>query len=181
MSNVRHSQETCRWGAANYITEACREVMGSIDLDPCSEASFNKAIKATTYYSLLERNEDGLALPWFGNVLLNPPGEEKGKPRGNWVRKFWEKMLKEPIKQCCYIGFSMEQLGILADASAHPSDFSICYLRTRIPFRRHDWKPGDKDRPSHANFVTGVGVDHKKFVEVFSKYGKVQAGPLAKL
>jgi hypothetical protein len=70
----------------------------------------------------------------------------------------------------------MEQLGLLADASAHPSDFSICYLRPRIHFNRHD---GDNSTPTHANFVTGINVSHAAFLEEFGKLGKVQAGPLA--
>lgn len=152
--------------------------MGGIDLDPCSESYFNEVVKATQYYSFTERGEDGLQLPWFGNVILNPPGEEKGKPRQNYVRKFWERLLSQPdVKQACYVGFSMEQLGILADASAHPSDFSICFLRNRIPFDRHD-RPRGKGSPSHANFVTGIGVDHDAFVREFSSLGKVQKGPL---
>ncbi len=177
-ANPMHSAATHRWGTAEYIVEAIRRVMGGIDLDPCSESYFNEVVKATQYYSFTERGEDGLQLPWFGNVILNPPGEEKGKPRQNYVRKFWERLLSQPdVKQACYVGFSMEQLGILADASAHPSDFSICFLRNRIPFDRHD-RPRGKGSPSHANFVTGIGVDHDAFVREFSSLGKVQKGPL---
>lgn len=179
--NAQHSNETCRWGTPTDTVERARRTMGKITLDVCSEAKFNEVVKAERYYSLLERGEDGLKLPWFGNVLLNPPGEEKGQPRQDYVRRFWEKMLSEPIDQCVYVGFSMEQLGILADATAHPSDFSICYVRNRLKFRRHDWVPGTVDRPSHANFIVGVGVSHAAFVREFGEIGKVQAGPLAKL
>jgi hypothetical protein len=161
--------------------------MGKITFDPCSESLFNKVVQADVYYSFLERGEDGLKLPWrqatwnldVVNVLLNPPGEEKGKKRVGYVRKFWEKMLVEPIDQCVYIGFSNEQLGILADASAHPSDFSICYLRNRIPFNRHD-RPEGEGSPSHANFAVGVNVDHEAFVREFGPLGKIQKGPLAR-
>lgn len=179
--NIRHSNETHRWGTPEDIVERARRTMGGIDLDPCSEEKFNRIVQAVQYYSLLERGEDGLVLPWRGRILLNPPGEEKGKPRQNYVRRFWERALSEPIDQCIYIGFSMEQLGILADASAHPSDFSICYLRNRIPFVRHDREPGEGDRPAHANFVCGINVDHALFTKEFSRLGKVQAGPLVRV
>jgi hypothetical protein len=177
-ANAQHSNATHRWGTAEYIVEAIRRVMGGIDLDVCSEAMFNEVVKATRYYSLTERGEDGLVLPWFGRVLLNPPGEEKGKKRQSYVRKFWERLLSQPdVEQACYIGFSNEQLGILADATAHPSDFSICYLRNRIPFNRHD-RPIGKGSPSHANFISGINVDHAAFVREFGDLGKVQRGPL---
>jgi hypothetical protein len=97
--NPQHSNVTNRWGTPEDIVERARKTMGGIDLDPCSEEVFNATIKATQYYSFLERGEDGLVLPWFGRVLLNPPGEEKGKPRVGYVRKFWERALAEPIEQ----------------------------------------------------------------------------------
>lgn len=174
--NPQHLAVTNRWGTPEDIIERARRCMGGITLDPCSEERFNEVVKAEQYYSLLERGEDGLVLPWHGKVLLNPPGDTR-KGRLGLVRKFWEKMLTEEIEQCVYIGFSMEQLGQLADASAHPSDFSICYLRQRIHFNRHDNKNGS---PSHSNFVAGVSVDHAAFVREFGELGKIQKGPLAR-
>ena len=179
MTVVQHSHASHRWGTPADIVERCRRVMGGIDLDPASEAIFNEVVKATQYYSVTERGEDGLLLPWFGRVFLNPPGEEKGRPRQNFVKRFWNKLLTEDIEQGCYVGFSMEQLGILADASAHPSDFSICYLRKRIPFDRHD-RPRGSGSPSHANFVTAINVDHDAFIKEFAELGKVQKGPLCR-
>lgn len=177
--SAQHSHESNRWGTQRDIVERIRRCMGRIDFDPCSESKFNEVVKATTYYSFLERGEDGLVLPWHGCTLLNPPGEEKGKKRVGYVRKFWEKMLVEPIEMCCYVGFSNEQLGVLADASAHPSDFSICYLRKRIEFYRHDQNPDEIGNPAHANFVCAVNVPHSDFEREFKELGKVQRGPLA--
>ncbi len=185
MTLIQHSHETSRWGTPDdsrfRIVSRARLTMGSIDFDPCSEEKFNKTVKATTYFSFIERGEDGMTLPWVkdANTLLNPPGEEKGKPRQNFVKRFWNKMLVEPIKQCIYIGFSMDQLAILADAKYHPTDFSCLFLRNRIPFDRHDLNPGEKGQPSHANFVVGYKVDHKAFVKNFGELGKIIAGPLA--
>ena len=184
-AGIMHSHVTHRWGTPDTddfpMVSLCRELMGGvIDLDPASESVFNEVVKATRYYSSPERGEDGLVLPWYGRVLLNPPGEEKGKPRQNFIPRFWRKAITEDIEQCCYVGFAMDQLNILANEEAHPTDFSIVYLRNRLPFRRHDWVPGMKDAPAKANFIVGLNVDHKKFVELFSPYGKVQAGPLAR-
>lgn len=180
-ANPQHSSATHRWGTERDVVERGRRVMGGITFDPCSEELFNKVVQADVYYSYTERGENGLLLPWpkDAKTLLNPPGEEKGKPRVGYVRKFWEKMLVEPIEQCVYVGFSMEQLGILADASAHPSDFSICYLRNRIKFNRHD-RPEGEGSPSHANFVCLIGGDHDAFVREFGPLGKVQKGPLVR-
>lgn len=41
-----------------------------VDLDPCSNA--RSTVRARRTYDLV-RGEDGLALPWFGMVFVNPP------------------------------------------------------------------------------------------------------------
>ncbi len=177
--NVKHSKGTVRWGTPNGkpedgedIVDRCRRVMGAIDFDPCSEERFNAVVKATRYYSLLERGEDALLLPWEGRTMCNHPG--------GLTKKFWRKLFQSPdVTQCMWIGFSNEQLGILASEEYHPSDFSICYHRKRVPFNRHDAQPDDDNNPAHANYTCGVGVDHNAFVREFGPLGKIQAGPLA--
>jgi len=57
---------------AKYV-EAARGVLGGIDLDPASKALAQETVQAARYYSLIERGEDGLALPWAGRMFLNPP------------------------------------------------------------------------------------------------------------
>lgn len=54
----------------NYLVEAAREVLGTIDLDPMSNALANETIGATTYYT---KEDDGLSKDWLGNMWLNPP------------------------------------------------------------------------------------------------------------
>lgn len=173
MTLVQHSRKTVRWGTPADIVERARRTMGGIDLDPCSESKFQETVKAATYYSLLERGQNGLELPWTGRVLVNPPG--------GLIREFWRKLIDSPIDMGVWIGFSMEQLGLLADMPAHPSDFSICFLRRRISFVRFDDRPDRPSRPSHANFVVGLNVPHTAFLQEFGSLGKVQAGGLARL
>lgn len=145
--------------------------MGGIDFDPCSEARFNAVIKATTYYSLLERGEDGLKLPWAGRTLVNPPG--------GLIAKFWRKLLGEDaVSQAMWIGFSVEQLCILVGEAAHPLDFSTCILRKRLHFRHH--ADPDKERPSHGNYVCGVNVNPDRFEEEFGPLGKIIHGRLVR-
>lgn len=168
MTSAQHSKGTKRWGTSPDVVEACRRTMGGIDLDPCSEERFQAVVLATEYYSLLERGQDALALPWFGRVMCNPPG--------GVITEFWNHAFSQPIEQMMWVGFSVEQLCVLADEDVHPSDFSICFLRRRIRFRRHDGYSGS---PSHGNYVVGVGVDCDAFDREFSELGKIQHGPMA--
>jgi len=169
LANARHSKATVRWGTPEDIIARERRVFGGqIDLDPCTEAAFEHVVGATHNYSLIDRGQDGLALPWFGRVHCNPPG--------GLIPEFWRKALGSDATQVIWVGFSIEQLGILADEEAHPLDFSCCILRKRLGFRRHD---GFEGAPSHANFICGINVSHAAFSIEFGPLGKVTAGRLA--
>lgn len=141
-ANIQHSAESVRWGTPAEWIDREREVFdGPIHFDPCSESEFNETVGALRYLSLEEHGENGLELPWYVpglvdyipnvlNVHENPPG--------GLIREFWRKTLTEPsVKQCVWTGFAMNQLNLLADEVAHPTDFSIVYLRSRIPFVPH--------------------------------------------
>lgn len=171
---ARHSKEEVRWGTPADIVERARRVMGSIDLDPCSSISFNSIVKATEFYSLDDFGQDGLKLPWKGNVFLNPPGGS--------VKEFWRKSFELDVtcnkwpqtswNKLFWVGFSVEQLALLADERHHPMDheFCFCILRKRIRFTRHDGYSGS---PSHANYVTAIGVDPADFAREFRDLGRV--------
>ena len=168
-AKARHSKAEIRWGTPSDIVERSRNVMGSIDLDPCSSVAFNEIVQAKQFFSLDDRGENGLELPWQGNIFVNPPG--------NLVREFWKKAYQTVIygqkSQLIFIGFSVEQLALLAVETYHPMDFSFCILRKRMSFTRHD---GFKGSPSHANYVCGMNVNHGAFISNFKPLGRVYKG-----
>lgn len=71
MTNSHHSSEDNEHYTPPDYVEAARALMGSIDLDPASNALANQSVKAATYYS---RSTNGFDKEWSGNVWLNPPG-----------------------------------------------------------------------------------------------------------
>ncbi len=229
MNNAQHSAESVRWGTPNdkesgndWIDREREVFNGPIHFDPCSEAEFNEVVGAECYFSLEERGEDGLKLPWPNCTPLRPPRLFPERltltswmnvhlnPPGGLIREFWDKVLVEPsVKQCMWYGFAMNQLNLLADKEVHPTDFSIVYLRKRIPFNPHStakckackgtgWKfwtgPQNNeackscrgagkvqgDRPSQANYLCGMGVDPSRFERVYKDLGAVRHGRLAK-
>ncbi len=56
-------------------------VGGRFDLDPCSPGKARSRVKARTHYTELD---DGLLLPWAGNVFMNPP---YGRALSRWTHK----------------------------------------------------------------------------------------------
>ncbi len=63
------------------LIQIVKQVLGTIDLDPASCEAANRIVGATAYYS---KRDNGLFLPWHGNVYLNPP---YGRTVIHWVKK----------------------------------------------------------------------------------------------
>jgi hypothetical protein len=59
------------WYTDDKILDCARTALDNqIDLDPASHVVANEKVKATKFYT---EQEDGLSLPWYGRVWLNPP------------------------------------------------------------------------------------------------------------
>jgi hypothetical protein len=58
------------WYTPAWLVDSIREILGSIDTDPCSCDIAQSIVKATTYYT---KENSGLDKEWNGNVFMNPP------------------------------------------------------------------------------------------------------------
>lgn len=154
--------------------------MGSIDTDPASSPEFNANIGALRIYTENQSGLDPIA-QWLGCIFLNPPG--------GLVSDFWARLIREILSgsatQAIWIGFSIEQLCILQDASdsgLYPLDFSTVIIRKRLNFVRDPLTPalpGQKDNPSHGNYITGINIPRDAFDLAFGGMGRVVHGPAA--
>lgn len=79
--SVFFSSATPEWNTPRQVVDRIIAVLGSVDLDPCSNSRANPNIPARSHYT---RQEDGLAQVWTGRVYMNPP---YGREIGSWVRK----------------------------------------------------------------------------------------------
>lgn len=172
-SNARHSKTTVRWGTPDDYVSMSRVALGGvIELDPFSEPRFNEIVKARRYY---EEVDNGLTLPWYADtIFVNHPG---GLTLESW-RKLCNEYYARRFK-AIWVGFSVEQLNLLADEAFHPTDYSILYCRKRIPFEPVERTPDYIDRPSHGNYIVGMGMPDSLFRHAFAGRGKFQTGPFA--
>jgi hypothetical protein len=154
------------WYTPSVYTEAAREVMGGIDLDPASKEEANQIVKATTFYT---EEQNGLLQPWYGRIFLNPPFYGYRwwcHPQPDWIKRlFWE-----------YEHGHVEQAILLCMAAVKQHwfhtlwDYTVCLNEDRIHFHRPGKKP---EELRESTCFVYLGPHTEKFVEVFSKFGTV--------
>jgi hypothetical protein len=149
------------WYTPSKYIEAARQVMGSIDLVPASCELANRTVKAARYYT---KEDNGLALPWYGNVWLNPPytqvgGKSSIKP---WIRKAIESEANQII------------LLVPNDASARWFEWLWSYIICLPPYRINFDIPGKKSKhPTFGTCFTYLGPHESRFIDIFSQFGTI--------
>jgi hypothetical protein len=129
MNDARHSCASSEWYSPPDIVERARRVLGEIDLDPASCEAANKVVKALWFYSL-ERDKNGLDLPWTGRVFCNPPSPPK---------EWWLKLVSSDCTGV-FVAYSIEALAQSRGWGSSMARHIVCVPQRRIAFwcRRRD-------------------------------------------
>jgi hypothetical protein len=163
-AHLRNNSGNSEWYTPQIYANAAREVMGGIDIDPCSCEDANRVIKATKFF---DEHQDGFAQEWHGRLYTNPPYGE------GTIDKFSAKLLAEfhaqRVKQAIVLVNNCTETkwfqGLLRASS------NVCFPMGRISF----WSV---DRPS-KNPLQGQAFLHfcfrsqdgTKFRRVFDQFG----------
>jgi hypothetical protein len=163
-AHVGFNSGNSEWYTPQEYVSAAREVMGGIDIDPCSCQDANRVIKATTFYS---EADDGFSKEWHGRLYTNPPYGE------GTIDKFADKLLDE-------IGLQrVTQAIVLVNNCTETKWFqrllrvssNVCFPMGRISF----WSA---DRPSKnplqgQTFLHFCSPDQNgtRFLRVFDSFG----------
>jgi len=85
-SHAGNSSNHPGWETPKDLLEQLYTVFGEFSLDPCSPTRHKRIapVRAKMHFTA---EENGLALPWFGNVFCNPP---YGRALRHWVTKAYE-------------------------------------------------------------------------------------------
>jgi DNA N-6-adenine-methyltransferase (Dam) len=163
------SSKTDEWWTPATVIELAREMMGSIDTDPASNAEANAIIKAGIYYTI---DNSGLHPdnPWSGNVWLNPPyGSGKDESAQCFVIRLRSELLTGSVSQaitCLNLNSSCAHWfdTVWQHASAH------CVWRGRINFYNLSQK---KTAPSKGSIISYFGDQPDRFRAIFYPHGHV--------
>jgi hypothetical protein len=169
------SVQSDQWFTPPEIIGLVTNVFGSIDLDVCGSEESNKIVRATQVIT-----EDSIDKPWYAeSIFCNPPS---GKYRGPDLAyrgmsnpsAFFAKLNRVFESQQCseyiYLGYSIEQLQTLQTHSSFPGGCMICLPKKRIRFVDQG---GNRNNPTHGNFILYRGEYYRSFHRNFSELGVI--------
>lgn len=162
----------------NYMTpvwllEIARNVLGCVDLDPCTEKTANDTGLQVKKYFTIE--DDGLHQPWGGNVFCNPPGGMHGSESSQlvWLRK----CIKEHENNGCDVFFLSFNLSLFQQIGMRNVDcggFLGSFLSRRVNFERAESGVRASDNsPMHPNgciLISEDPIKMNRFSEEMSKF-----------
>jgi phage N-6-adenine-methyltransferase len=150
------------WNTPAEYIELARSVLGTIDVDPASNALAQETIRAATYYT---QDDDGLTKRWKGKVWLNPP---YAQPH---MTSFADKMIAEidngNVTEAIMLTHNYTDTTWFHALKAKAA--AICFTKGRIRFvQGEDQPPGN---PTQGQAFFYFGNDVPRFAEVFSQIG----------
>jgi phage N-6-adenine-methyltransferase len=152
------------WNTPPEILEAAREVLGEFDLDPASNPTAQRTVRARHYFT---KEEDGLARPWTGRVWMNPPYAQ------GLIDPFVTKLL-EHVK-----GGEVTEAILLVDNRTDTRWFQtavraaprICFTSGRLRFLRPRGEAAGT--PINGSALLYYGDQPERFARVFDPVGVV--------
>lgn len=147
---------------AKYV-EMARDVMGTIDVDPASNAIAQKTVQASVHYTA---ETNGLDKDWRGRLWMNPP---YSNPE---VQQFTEKAVDE------YLSGNVTEAVILTNNSGDTAwhhalaeaSAAMCITRGRIRFES---PTRASNSPAMGQSFFYLGRNVARFAEVFSEIGRI--------
>lgn len=143
---------------------AARDVLGSIDLDPCTCASAQQLVRAAEIFTV---DDDGLAKPWRGRLWFNPPYSECTR----WAVRLLEQY------QVGNVTAAIALLPARTDSKWFRS-LSGSAWRCEVDKRIRFYGPaalGGTGRMGSCVFY--LGPNPARFVAVFSAFGRIVPPP----
>jgi len=133
------------------------EFFGIIDLDPCSERLISPNVIASVHYT---KAMDGLTLPWFGNVYVNPP---YGRDVNRWV----DKCIHEHKRGCDILLLLPSRTD--TQWAQKLAGYTRLYIRGRLRFGEL------KESAPFPSVLYYLGANNIGFYNVFCRLGEIKS------
>lgn len=150
------SSNSDEWYTPEIIIIRVLKVLGSIDLDPCSNSLENPTIPAKGHYTDLD---DGLSYPWHGKVYMNPP---YGNEIASWVNHLVDEYKIKNVTEAIALVPSRTDTKWFQKFSEYPR----CFIWGRLTFSEHGTAP-------FPSMVVYLGKKEAVFKAAFKDIGDV--------
>lgn len=159
---LKHTGDQESYTPGKYI-ESARRVLGGIDLDPASNHTAQRVVKASTYYTA---DDDGLQQNWRGRVWMNPPYTALV------INKFLEKLAGSYLRGdvTAAIALTNNNTDTTWFHSTAQVAGAVCFTRGRINFCKPD---GSLSSPTNGQCFFYLGGDVAAFADEFAQHGMV--------
>ena len=173
--HLEHPDQQVLIPPADYLA-ACRSVLGSIDLDPCSTGKAQSCIDATSWYRA-EQATAALAESWQGRVFLHPhPNVVVGRYQ---VQKLLRDYLADRVTAAIVLGgrgdyLRQEPLLLSFPFLIHYRRLNVSRLQANGELATHT--PSHNTITHYLPAKTGHAFCEERlaaFLEAFSPYGRV--------
>lgn len=158
---VLTSQGTVEWYTPPAIIELARRCLGGIDLDPASNTTAQDWIKAAEFYT---QDDNGLVLPWFGRVWLNPPFDDTPA----WVDRLDSEYLSGQVQAAILLVNSAPGYNWWEDLWRRRP---VCMLRERLCFVQSSGELAGQAKKGQT--VAYYGADVVRFMATFQHLGRI--------
>lgn len=155
--SVHFSRRTVEWYTPPEVIERTVRLLGSIDLDPCSEGADPPNVPAAQHFT---EADDGLSREWCGRVYMNPP---YGRVIGEWVQKLVDEYRAGRVHE----GIALVPARTDTRWFRLLGDSTLCFVRGRLRFSSH---MGSAPFPSTVAYL---GRRPGAFAKAFSDLGDV--------
>lgn len=145
------------WYTPKEIIDRTLQIMGTIDLDPCSNSHETPNVPAAHHFTI---NDNGLSQKWFGRVYMNPP---YGREIEQWVAKLVSEFENKYLQQA--IALVPARTDTVWFRQFH--DYPICFIYGRLKFSHAD------NSATFPSAVISLGVSLSQFINAFQDIGDI--------
>lgn len=155
---IHFSSESPEHYTPKGIIEAAIAVLGAIDLDPCSNSKDTPNVPALEHFTAAD---DGLSMPWYGRVYMNPP---YGRVISGWTEKLAAEYEAGNVTE----GIALVPGRIDTQWWQSLGErYAACFYTGRLTFI------GNNDPAPFPSTIFYLGENIAKFYEVFSAIGQI--------